>query len=155
MTVLVNPTTYEFDVYFKRTGALPFETYGLQLALLFNDSIRNGGTLTATYIAGTSGMLTAQIPNNPNIAAVVGSKRIFKLAGKIPAGPGQGTLLDTTGNGTKLGRFRIALTGATEFLRNQQLILHGTLINQPGDMQQRLLLMLAVSLLILQHSQVT
>jgi len=114
--VLVNPTTYEFDVYFKRTGAIPFETYGLQLALLFNDSIRNGGTLTATYIPGTSGMLTAQIPNNPNIAAVVGSKRVFKLAGKIPAGPGQGTLLDTAGNGTRLGRFRIALTGASTFL---------------------------------------
>lgn len=113
---LVNATTYEFDVYFKRTGSIPFETYGLQLALLFNDSIRNGGTLTATYIAGTSQMLTAQIPNNPNIATVVGSKRVFKLAGKIPAGPGQGTLLDTTGNGTRLGRFRIALSGAPTFL---------------------------------------
>lgn len=113
---LVNPTTYEFDVYFKRTGATPFETYGLQLALLFSDSIRNGGTLAAIYIPGTSEMLTAQIPNNPNITSVVNNKRVFKLAGKIPSGPGQGTLLSTTGNGTRLGRFRITVSGAAAFL---------------------------------------
>ena len=104
----------EFDIYIKRTGTILFEAYGLQVCLLFNDSICNGGSLSATYVAGTSEMNASQIPNNPNVASVVSGKRVFKLAAKIPSGPGFGTIISTAGNGTRLGRFRIT-TSASSF----------------------------------------
>ena len=115
---LVAPNQYEFDIYVKRTGTTAFETYGIQVALIMDDAVRNGGTLNGIYVVGTSGMVTAQIPNNPNNAAaftLVGTKRVFKLAAKIPSGPGSGTVLSSSGNGTRLGRFRIQTT-ATNFL---------------------------------------
>ncbi len=111
---LTSPNTYEFDIFIKRTGQISFEAYGLQVCLIFNDAIRNGGTLSAVYIPGTSEMNTSQIPNNPNIASVVAGKRVFKLAAKIPAGAGFGTIISNIANGTKLGRFRIT-TNAPSF----------------------------------------
>ncbi len=106
---LVAPNEYEFDIYIKRTGSVAFEAYGLQVALIFDDTIKNGGTLTSTYISGSSTMNTDQIPSNPNVATLVGTKRVWKLAGKIPTGgiSGGGTIISNEGNGTRLGRFKI------------------------------------------------
>lgn len=107
---LVAPNVYEFDIFVKRIGDIPLETYGLQVALLFNDTVRGGGILSSFYIPESSEMSADQLPNNIDINTVIDGKRVFKLTGNIPSGPGTGTMLSNFGYGTKLGRFRIATT---------------------------------------------
>ena len=107
---LISPSTYEFEIYVKNTGTVPLEVYGLQIALLFNDTISNKGNLNAIYIPGTSEMLSPQIPDNPIVSTIGGTKRVFQLAGKIASGPGTGTIISSEGEGTRLGRFRIFTT---------------------------------------------
>ena len=102
---LISASSYEFEIYVKNTGTIPFEAYGIQVSLIFNDTIRNKGELSAIYIPGTSEMLANQAPDNPIVSAVVGDKRIFQLAGKIASGPGAGTMISSEGDGTRLGRF--------------------------------------------------
>lgn len=110
-----SPNKYEFDIYIKHTGGSDtFQVYGLQVALLFNDSISNGGNLFAEYVAGTSQMAANQIPDNPNINSVANGNRIFKLAAKYAINFGEGTLISKTGDGTRLGRFCIR-TDAAQF----------------------------------------
>jgi len=111
--VQVSDNQYEFDIYIRRTGTTPFEAFGVQVCLLFNDAISNGGTLTSTYIVGTSEMNAAQIPSNPNVASVVDGLRVWKLAAKIVTEPGLGTIISNIGNGTRLGRFRINTSAAS------------------------------------------
>ena len=82
---------------------------GLQVCLLFNDSISNGGILNTNYIPGTSEMSVGQIPENPDCLSVVNGKRVWKLAAKMPGISGS-TLLSSAGSGTRLGRFRIKTT---------------------------------------------
>ena len=123
--VKVSANQYEFDIYVKQTGSTPMEAYGIQVALIMDDQIRNGGTLNGIYVPGTSEMVAAQIPNNPNNAqafTLVGTKRVFKLAAKIPSGPGSGTMISSTGNGTRVGRFRIQTSAAqfSDFQANLQ-----------------------------------
>ena len=60
---LISPSTYEFEIYVKITGTVPLEAYGLQIALLFNDTISNKGNLNAIYIANTSEMHHCSIPD--------------------------------------------------------------------------------------------
>ena len=101
----------EFDIYIKRTGAVPFEVYNLQHCLIFDNSILNGGTPSFIYIPGTSEMNAAQVPTNPiNILSVIGGNRIIRIPGRNSSGPGLGTIISDTGNGTRFGRFRLATT---------------------------------------------
>lgn len=111
---LISASSYEFEIYIKNTGTVPFETYGIQVSLIFNDTIRNRGELSAIFIPGTSEMLVNQVPDNPIVSTVVGDKRVFQLAAKIASGPGAGTIISSEGDGTRLGRFRI-LTTAKSF----------------------------------------
>ena len=109
--VLVNSTTYEFDIIITRTGATPFELGGCQIGLTFNDNVRNGGTLTALTIAGTCEFSnTAQAPANPNVATLQGSTRVWKLASKAPPGAGAGSIISPSG--TRVSRFRLTNTAA-------------------------------------------
>ena len=108
--IQTSPNEYEFDIFVKHTNSLPFEVFGLQVCLLIDDTISNGGTLSGIYISGTSQMDSGQVPNDPNLVSKVKGKRVFKLAGKIPSGPGNGTKILNEGYGTRLGRFRIATT---------------------------------------------
>ena len=106
--VLLNQ--YEFDIYLKQTGSIPIEVHNSQCVLVFDDTVSSGGILSAIYIPGTSEMNSSQIPGNPNVSSVFGSKRVFKIAGINSTGQGSGTILSSTGNGTRLGRFRIITT---------------------------------------------
>ena len=112
--VQISPNEYEFDIFVKHTNTLPFEVFGLQVCLLIDDTISNGGTMTGIYIPGTSEMSDKQEPNDPNLVSKVKGKRVFKIAGKIPSSPGNGTIISSTGNGTRLGRFKI-ITSAERF----------------------------------------
>jgi hypothetical protein len=112
--VKVAPNQYEFDVIIRHTGGgTPFECQGAQVGLLFNNKIKNGGTLSAVYIAGTSQMITAQIPANPSLVSVTGQpdSGVFRLAPKAALIPGEGTVI--TALGIRLGRFRISTSAAS------------------------------------------
>jgi hypothetical protein len=111
--ILVAANQYEFDIFVKRTGTVPFEAYGFQHCLIFDNAVLNGGTASVVYIPGTSGMNAAQEPINPtNTASLVSGKRVVKMAAKIPSGPGAGTIISDLGNGTRFGRFRLSTTAA-------------------------------------------
>jgi hypothetical protein len=58
--VVVNATTYEFDVVIVRTVA-DFTVTSLQVCFTYNSAVANGGTLTFSYIPGSS-TLTAFVP---------------------------------------------------------------------------------------------
>jgi hypothetical protein len=61
-------------------------------------------------------MNAAQEPTNTiNVASVVAGKRVIKMAARIPSGPGSGTVISTTGDGTRFGRFRLK-TSAPAFI---------------------------------------
>jgi len=112
--VQVSSTVYEFDIYLLRTGGTTFEMSGCQVGLTFNDNIRNNGTLTATYITGTCEFSnSAQVPANPNVAALQGTTRVWKLASKAPPGFGAGSIISNVSPGTRVGRFR--LTNSVNF----------------------------------------
>lgn len=107
--VLVNSSTYEFDIIITRTGATPFELGGCQIGLTFNDNVRNGGTLTATTLPGTCEFTNpAQAPAHPNVATLQGSTRVWKLASKAPPGTGAGSIISPSG--TRVSRFRLTNT---------------------------------------------
>ena len=108
------PNQYEFDIYVKRIGSVPFEAYGLQCALIFEESIRNGGTLSAMYLQGTSEMNSEQIPSDPSLVYYSGNKCTFRLAARTVHSPGDATIISSVGYGTRLGRFRIT-TSANKF----------------------------------------
>lgn len=108
--VLVSPTEYEFDIILSPGTAGTFEFGSLQVAIYFENSIKNGGTLTGLYIAGTSQLTnSSQYPNNPNLAFVSGSKGQLRIAPKAPPGAGNGTVISGP---TRFGRFRITNTAA-------------------------------------------
>ena len=61
------------------------------------------------YIAGTSEMSPEQIPSNPDMSSLIGGKRVWKLQPK-KTNFNSSTQLSVSGNGTRLGRFRISTT---------------------------------------------
>lgn len=113
--VLVSSNEYEFDIVIRHTGGgTPFECQGIQIGLLFNNDIRNGGTMSGLYVDGSSQMVTNQIPANPSLITMTGnpSVGVFRIAPKAALQPGQGTLISSTG--VRMGRFRV-MTSATSF----------------------------------------
>lgn len=99
---LVNNTTYEFDIYIKSTSS-SFELTSYQCALSFNPSIIAGGTLSFSYLSGTSALT-----NLPNV--VVG---VFDNNGtqQLCFASGVGSDIISTVN-KKVGRFRLQNTVA-------------------------------------------
>ncbi len=105
-----NNNTYEFDIYFKDISyPYPFRLYGIQICLLLDNAISNGGILNSVYIPGTSEMNSEQIPSDPDINGFVGNKRVWKLTPKF-VNLLQASYLSSMGLGTRLGRFRITTT---------------------------------------------
>ena len=52
---LVNSTTYEFDVFIVADASTPtWNLRQVQLGLFLDPAFRNGGTLTRSYVAGSS-----------------------------------------------------------------------------------------------------
>lgn len=106
--VITAPNQFEFDIYVKRTGKIPFEVYGLQHCFIFDNAMLNGGSPSCILIPGTSEMKPVNIPANPNLLSVVNGKRVIKIAAKIPAGPFIGTMISNLNDGTRFGRFRLS-----------------------------------------------
>ena len=106
--VQVSDSLYEFDIYLKRTGTIPIELSGAQFGFTFNDQIRNGGTLTASFIPGTTDSIILN-SGQKNIDFNTSTPGCIKIAPKFASGgAGSGAIISNTGIGTKIGRLRIA-----------------------------------------------
>jgi hypothetical protein len=105
---------YEFDVYLLRTGSTPLQLGGMQMGFTYNNAIKNGGTMTATWVGGSpDAAITASGQNNNNGNTV--SNGIIKIAAVLaPQGPGTGANISATPPGTRIGRLR--LTNSVPFL---------------------------------------
>jgi len=111
----VSPTEYQFDVYLISAGSGPFELAGHQYGFNYNSAIKNGGTLTASWVAGSSQLSNpAQVQNTINTAS---NPSQIRMASPSPPGSGNGSTIATgtvspLSGGTKVGRLRMINTVA-------------------------------------------
>ncbi len=102
--------TLEFDLYLLDTDAAnSFELASVQAGVLVNSAIYNGGTLSVAIVAGTSDLSAAQQPSGP---AFTQTQNCIKVAPKSPPGAGNGTIIATTGQGSRICRLRLTNTVA-------------------------------------------
>lgn len=106
------PNKIEFDVYLLDSDpGQPFELASTQLGFLFNSGIWTGGTITAAIDNTNSGLIPAQqftaaaslvttLAGYPNLT-------LLRMAGKVPPGAGNGTIISQTGFGTLLTHFSV------------------------------------------------
>ena len=99
------PNKIDFDVYLLDTDAADdFELASVQFGFLINHDVYNGGTVTGTINNTGSGLLAVQqftaavslgypLTGYPNVAVV-------RLAGKVPPGAGNGTIISKVAPGT-------------------------------------------------------
>ena len=97
----------EFDLYLLNVQpADSFELAIIQAGILISSEIINGGTLTASIIPGSSELVSAQQPTS--ITWVTGTPNgCIKIAAKPGPQCGNGTIIDTTGLGTRICRVRV------------------------------------------------
>ena len=101
------PNKLEWDTYLLDTDPTqPFELASVQFGFFFNSTINNGGTITVAINNTGSGLIPAQqFSAVPSVVATVTGYpglSLLRLAGKIPPGAGNGTIISTTGLGTLL-----------------------------------------------------
>ena len=96
----INGKVYEFDVFIRGLDN-PFELTSYQCSFTFNNSIVNGGSLTFSYISGTSG-----IGNSPSIGIGLNtSDGAQELT--FASMPGSDNITSTA---LRVGRFRLQNT---------------------------------------------
>lgn len=104
---LVTSKIYQFDVYIYRTGTTLFYMNNFQLSFKINNTagILNGGTVTGSYVAGSSALPVAFLPGGVSVFNVGGT-----LEARINGCPStsNGTLIPVTG--LKIGSFRLTNT---------------------------------------------
>jgi len=105
--VQTSDRTLEFDLYLLNTQpVLPIELSMIQPGILVNSEIINGGTITPFIISGSSELVSAQQPSSISWASATPSGCI-KIAARPLPGCGKGTIIKTTGQGTRICRVRI------------------------------------------------
>ena len=116
----VDSKTYQFDVYVLRTGANALEMAGIQLGIGMDTSITNGGTLSFSFVTGSSQLVAAQVPQT----FIVGSAfytvngvvyRCLNQTVRTGPGAGNGTVISATKTGcsspgTRIGTYRLTNT---------------------------------------------
>ena len=108
--VQTSANTLEFDLYLRDPSpASSFELASVQAGILVNSAIYGGGTLTAAIVAGTSQFNSSQVPAS---IAFVQTQNCIKIAPKSPPGAGSGTIISSTGQGTRICRVRLTNTVA-------------------------------------------
>jgi hypothetical protein len=119
--VYTSPNVYEFDVYLVCNGATTqFEMSLWQAGILYDNTIKNGGTITPTWVPGSFGPeVTASGQINQTLNATTAG--CIKIAAKLPPG-GVGTGAAITTTPAKLGRVR--LTNSITFLGGSHAGLH-------------------------------
>ncbi len=131
--VQISPRIYQFDIYLLRTGANPLEVASYQFALSFDTTIAVGGSITASYVSGSSEMVAGQVPTSlttinalykyPNAPGDTTYYKFMSQAARSPVGPGNGTIISAVKNGcsspgTKIGTYR--LTSTVDFRINSR-----------------------------------
>ncbi len=124
------PQTYEFDVFLLRTGNTAFELANLGFGLGIDINVKNGGTLSAVILSGSSELSLIQTPNIVQMSNIdylstatgCGScdgtgitYNYMNVAPRPNPGSGNGFLISNINNscshpGTKIGRFQITNT---------------------------------------------
>lgn len=106
---------YEFDIFILNTGTAPMQLGGIQMGLTYNNAVKNGGTITASWVTGsadTEFITSGQAYSNVNTATA----GLVKISAKLPAnGPGTGANISGMGSGNRIGRMR--LTNSAPFLK--------------------------------------
>jgi len=110
-TVYAPGNVYEFDVYILRTGTVAFELAGFQIGLTYDTLALNGGTLTATWVAGKTDAIFHS--NEQLHIPAQYSAGIIRVASFLPPGHGIGTIIPNTAPGGRIGRLR--LTNSVSF----------------------------------------
>ncbi len=118
------PNVYQFDVYLLSTSSVPFRLAGVQFGLFIDPTVRNGGLITPSIMAGSTQLNAAQTPttlqfvNNANPVL----QNCFNLAARgIPATAVEGSLIATTSGGCTSPGTRIAtfvVTNSVPFAAN-------------------------------------
>ena len=107
-------TVYTVDVYIQSNDVNPIEVASISLGFRVPLASINGGTVTGSIVAGSSGLTTtSEIPTSVG-GSTVGSNRIIKVAGKTPPGAGGGSLLSTVAPGTRI--LTLKLTNSVDWL---------------------------------------
>jgi hypothetical protein len=110
---------YEVDLIITSTDVSPIQLASFGIGLTINNSALNGGTLTATWVPGSSELTnSAQIPTSllTNTTSGTGTNTLksIRIVGKAPPGTGNGSMLSNVAPGTKIGRLR--LTNSVDFV---------------------------------------
>jgi len=105
----------EFDVYLLDTDpAQDMELASIQFGWLFNSGIYTGGTVSAVINNTGSGLIVPQqFTAAPSIVASVAGypgQTLLRLAGKVPPGAGNGTIISKVAPGTFLTHFTLTST---------------------------------------------
>lgn len=134
--------TYQFDVYLLSTGSIPLELANIQFGLGFDTSIANGGTLSFSYVKGSSQLKSTQTPINVTISKPENTVLIdeipYRFVNQLARpGPGTGnaTIISNIkakcdSPGTRLGTYIIKNT--EEFTSNSTCKHFFSLVNGAG-----------------------
>lgn len=126
--VQVNARQLEFDLMlWDSVPSEPFQVSTVQAGIFVNPEIYNGGVLTSSIVPGSSTMVPLQQPTS---TVFTQSANIIKLAGKLPPGCGNGTIVSQDPlNRTRLCRLR--LTNTVDFTGNSKANLTLSFMNLP------------------------
>jgi hypothetical protein len=103
----VSDRVLEFDLYLKDIDASqPFELSIIQAGILLNSEIINAGNITTMIVPGFSDLVAPQQPTRA-IWAMGPNTSAIKITPKIGPGAGKGTIIKTSGNGTRICRVRV------------------------------------------------
>lgn len=108
----------EFDVYLLDTDAdKTLELASCQLGFLFDSRIYSGGSITAAMDNSGSGLNSLQkFSGTPGVVTTLAGYpdlTLIRIAGRLPPGAGNGTIISASGYGTLLTH--LILTGSVNF----------------------------------------
>jgi hypothetical protein len=111
----VSNSILEFDLFLLDTDpAQAFEMAEIQAGITLDPAIYNGGTITATLVAGSSQL--SVVSQQPASITFTQAQNCIKIAARTPPGFGNGSIISTTSPGTKICRVR--LTNSVPFAAN-------------------------------------
>jgi len=100
----VSPTEYQVDVVLVSTGSGTFQLSGHQYGINYNAAIKNGGTITASWVTGSTELTNpAQLPSSFNTAS---NPSQIRIAAPPAPGAGNGSII-ATAPGIRVGRLKI------------------------------------------------
>jgi len=102
-----SPTTFQFDIYVLNTDlANIFELDVYQIGIIVNPGVDNGGTITASIVAGSSQLVAAQQPTT----GILYVSDCIKIPNPGIAAHPNGTIISTTAPGTRIATVKLTNT---------------------------------------------